>query len=159
MQVTQLIQLEVKVIPVHSNQSLTLRSQLGLTMLEVLISLVLMSIIGLGAAFISTKTAVMHRDQNIHLHTVNQLRHQISLAGLDSSTCTENKTIQIAGENVKVSCSLVEKTFEVDIFKEASQAAGSRITPATDVKIRYVEIENTNNDAEKVITVPIKISP
>ncbi len=142
----------------HSNHPLTLRSQRGLTMLEVLISLALMSIIGLGAAFISTKTAVMHRDQNIHLHTVNQLRHQISLAGLNSSTCSENKTIQIAGENVKVSCSLVEKTFEVDIFKEASQAVGSRITPATDVKISYVEIENAQNNAD-VITVPIKISP
>jgi len=142
----------------HSNQPLTLRSQRGLTMLEVLISLVLMSIIGLGAAFISTKTAVMHRDQNIHLHTVNQLRHQISLAGVNSSECSETETIQIAGENVKVSCSLVEKTFEVDIFKESSQSAGSRITPATDVKIRYVEIENTQNNAD-VITVPIKISP
>jgi prepilin-type N-terminal cleavage/methylation domain-containing protein len=138
----------------HSNHPLTLRSQRGLTMLEVLISLALMSIIGLGAAFISTKTAVMHRDQNIHLHTVSQLRHQISSAGLDASTCSENKMIQIAGENVKVSCSLVEKTFQVDIFKEA----GSRIIPATDVKIRYVEIENAQNNAD-VITVPIKISP
>jgi len=45
------------------------KHQQGVTLIEVLVSMVLMAIIGLGAAYISGRTTVMHRDQNLHLHT------------------------------------------------------------------------------------------
>ena len=42
------------------------KHQQGVTLIEVLVSIVLMAVIGLGAAYISGRTAVLHRDQNIH---------------------------------------------------------------------------------------------
>ena len=50
--------------------------QQGITLIEVLVSVAMMAIIGLGAAYIAGRTAVIHRDQNIHLYTVNQFRQQ-----------------------------------------------------------------------------------
>ena len=80
----------------------THRHQQGATLIEVLVSMVLMAVIGLGAAYISGRTAVVHRDQNIHLHTVNQMRQQLE----DSAECggkavgSHEVQIQVAGTTV-----------------------------------------------------------
>lgn len=80
------------------------KHQQGVTLIEVLVSMVLMAIIGLGAAFIAGRTAVMHRDQNLHLHTVNQMRQY-----LESSTgsgCSNGIDLDVVGKKVKVNCEL-----------------------------------------------------
>ncbi|WP_168406493.1 PulJ/GspJ family protein [Acinetobacter indicus] len=84
---------------VHYKSSTMYKHQQGVTLIEVLVSMVLMAIIGLGAAYISGRTAVMHRDQNLHLHTVNQMRQY-----LESSTgtsCTNNIDIEVAEKKSK----------------------------------------------------------
>lgn len=89
---------------VHYKKSRMLKHQQGVTLIEVLVSMVLMAIMGLGAAYISGRTAVMHRDQNLHVHTVNQMRQY-----LESSTnngCSNGIDLDVAGKKVKVNCEL-----------------------------------------------------
>ena len=45
--------------------------QAGITLIEVLISLLLMAIIGLGGAYIAARTAVVQRDGNIQVQAIN----------------------------------------------------------------------------------------
>lgn len=71
------------------------KQQQGATLIEVLVSIVLMAIIGLGAAYISGRTAVMHRDQNIHLHTVNQMRQQLENSAECAGKSAGTHTVQI----------------------------------------------------------------
>src|SRR5574343_334851 len=73
--------------------------QRGVTLIEVLMSVLLMAIIGLGSAFIAARTAVTHRDQNVHLHTIIQMRNQ-----LEASQCITagTKTITVATTNVNL---------------------------------------------------------
>ena len=89
--------------------------QQGATLIEVLVSMVLMAVIGLGAAYISGRTAVVHRDQNIHLHTINQMRQQLE----NSNECggkalgTHTVQVQVAGNNVNLDCIVSEGAYTV----------------------------------------------
>lgn len=84
---------------VHYKTSAISKYQQGVTLIEVLVSMLLMAIIGLGAAYISGRTAVVHRDQNLHLHTVNQMRQYLeSSAG---SGCTNNVDLDVAGKKLQ----------------------------------------------------------
>ena len=59
----------------------------GFTLLEVLISLLLLMIIGLGSAYLLARANITQRDMNIHLLTVSQMRN-----ALQNGTCTTSLT-------------------------------------------------------------------
>lgn len=136
---------------VHYKNSLMFKHQQGVTLIEVLVSIVLMAIIGLGAAYISGRTAVLHRDQNIHLHTVNQMRQQ--LESLTDPTVCLNK-LQVLETDVNVTCATVTKNFDVRVFVEGDSE--NRITPENNIEVKYQTIEVSDTD---FAPIQVKISP
>ncbi|MFC6166810.1 PulJ/GspJ family protein [Acinetobacter terrestris] len=141
---------------IHYKTSAIFKHQQGVTLIEVLVSMLLMAIIGLGAAFISGRTAVMHRDQNIHLHTINQMREY-----LERGVCPDIESgkhyINVAEMKVAVECSVVSKTYEVH---KSGENTGEK------VKISYptlsvIEPASKADVGEGVLvpSIPVKISP
>ncbi|MDM1281374.1 prepilin-type N-terminal cleavage/methylation domain-containing protein [Acinetobacter indicus] len=144
---------------VHYKSSTMYKHQQGVTLIEVLVSMVLMAIIGLGAAYISGRTAVMHRDQNLHLHTVNQMRQY-----LESSTgtsCTNNIDIEVAGKKVKVNCTLdTAKEYTVNIQDNSGAGIVTSVDQTVKVGSPTLEIVKTSNsETHWDVPVTVKIAP
>lgn len=128
--------------------------QRGATLIEVIISMFLMAIIGLGSAFIAARTTVIHRDQNVHLHTINQMRNQ-----LESSQCITagTKTIIVASTNVNLDCTYTEGSYTV-LANGSSGGIASTTTGAIKVKFPALKVQdNTNNNA--FVPIPADIKP
>lgn len=123
--------------------------QRGVTLIEVLISIFLMAIIGLGSAFIAGRTAVLHRDQNVHLHTINQMRNQ-----LESSQCITNgeKEITVGNQKVKLDC-----TYTVGSYTVTAKSGNTDVAPnppkVIEVKFPALKVQNDVNNT----FVPIHI--
>lgn len=134
-----------------------LKYQQGVTLIEVLISIVLMAIIGLGAAFISGRTAVMHRDQNIHLHTINQFRQQLENSAQCGAKAIGTHTIQvdIAGSNVQADCIVKKQAFTVTAL-DGTTNPNNGVAEAN-VDVTYAEIRVNTNDT--FVPVKVQISP
>lgn len=126
--------------------------QRGVTMIEVLISILLMTIIGLGSAFIAGRTAVLHRDQNVHLHTINQMRNQ-----LESSQCltVSTKTIAVAEQNVNLDCTYTEGSYTVTAFNSTGGGVASSNTGAIKVKFPALKIQ----DSDTFVPIKVEIKP
>ncbi|NNG77464.1 hypothetical protein HLH10_14565 [Acinetobacter sp. ANC 4277] len=131
--------------------------QRGATLIEVLISIFLMAIIGLGSAFIAARTAVIHRDQNVHLHTISQMRNQ-----LESSQCITagTKTITIASTNVNLDCTYTEGSYTVAAFSSAAapnNAVAASSSGGIKVKFPALKVQNNvDNNAFVPILADIK---
>ena len=125
-----------------------LSKQRGVTLIEVLISMLLMAIIGLGGAFIAGRTAIIHRDQNVHLHTINQIRQQ-----LETSQCISagTKVITVAGENVNLDCTYTERSYTVAAFNNAGGGVASSASGAIKVRTPSLKVQDSNT------FVPIKV--
>ena len=128
--------------------------QRGVTLLEVLISIFLMAIIGLGSAFIAARTAVIHRDQNVHLHTISQMRNQ-----LESSQCITagTKTITVASTNINLDCTYTEGSYTV-----AANGSGGGIASTTtgEIKVKFPALKVQNNTNNNVfVPIPADIKP
>ncbi len=132
------------------------KSQQGVTLIEVLISIVLMAIIGLGGAFIAGRTAVIHRDQNIHLHTIGQLRQQLenSTQCGSKSTGTHSEKVKIVGKEVQVDCTVKTQAFTVDTFNNSNPKQG---VAASTVNVSYAEIKISADDS--FVPIKVQISP
>lgn len=126
----------------------TFSKQRGVTMIEVLISIFIMAIIGLGSAFIAGRTVVLHRDQNVHLHTINQMRNQ-----LESSQCitADTKVITVAEQNINLDCTYTEGSYTVAAYN--SSGAGVASTTNGAIKVKYPALKVTETDT----FVPIKV--
>ncbi|MCD0188981.1 PulJ/GspJ family protein [Acinetobacter sp. PW68] len=85
--------------------------QAGITLIEVLISLLLMAIIGLGGAYIAARTAVVQRDGNIQLQTINKMR-QVAVKA--DTICSNTSSITINGTSVTTPCTLTPTTYTVN---------------------------------------------
>lgn len=92
--------------------------QAGITMIEVLITLLLMTIIGLGGAYIAARTAVVQRNGNIQLQTINKMR-QIAVKA-DASSCVNTSSITINGTSVTTPCMLTSITYTVNSYQASS---------------------------------------
>ena len=92
--------------------------QAGITMIEVLITLLLMTIIGLGGAYIAARTAVVQRNGNIQLQTINKMR-QIAVKA-DASSCVDTSSITINGTSVTTPCTLTSTTYTVNSYQASS---------------------------------------
>ncbi len=131
--------------------------QQGATLIEVLVSMVLMAVIGLGAAYISGRTAVVHRDQNIHLHTINQMRQQLE----NSNECggkalgTHTVQVQVAGNNVNLDCIVSEGAYTV----VANDSTGGGVASSTvgGVKVSAATLEV--DEADTFVPVKVQIAP
>lgn len=142
---------------VHYKSSPSLKCQQGVTLIEVLISIVLMAIIGLGAAFIAGRTAVIHRDQNIHLHTINQFRQQLE----NSAQCgakavgTHSIQVEIAGSNVQADCIVKKQAFTVTAL-DGTTNPNNGVAEAN-VDVTYAELQVKSSDT--FVPVKVQMSP
>lgn len=124
--------------------------QRGVTLLEVLISIFLMAIIGLGSAFIAARTAVTHRDQNVHLHTISQMRNQ-----LEASQCitTGTKTITVATTNVNLDCTYTTGNYTV---KANGSGGGIASTYPGEIHVKFPALKVQTSDTFAPIKADIK---
>ncbi|MFK8933408.1 hypothetical protein ABCA12_0349 [Acinetobacter junii] len=121
--------------------------QRGVTLIEVLMSVLLMAVIGLGSAFIAARTAVTHRDQNVHLHTIIQMRNQ-----LEASQCITagTKTITVATTNVNLDCTYPEGSYTVAARNSSGGGIASSAPDAIKVKAPALKVQTSDT------FVPIK---
>lgn len=133
------------------------KHQKGVTLIEVLVSIVLMAVIGLGAAYISGRTAVLHRDQNIHLHTVNQMRQQLE----NSDACggkaigAYDVQIQVAGTGVNLNCVVSEGAYTV----VARDSTGAGVASSTSGGIKVNAATLAVKDDDTFVPVKVQMSP
>lgn len=131
--------------------------QKGITLIEVLVSMVLMAVIGLGAAYISGRTAVMHRDQNIHLHTVNQMRQQLE----NSSECggksigTHEVEIQVAETSVDLDCVVQEEGYTV----AANDSIGGGVASSSPGAIKVNSAKLAVKEDDTFVPIKVQMSP
>lgn len=149
--------MEVQMQRVHYKHLALLKYQQGVTLIEVLISIVLMAIIGLGAAFIAGRTAVIHRDQNIHLHTINQFRQQLENSAQCGSKALGTHTIQvdIAGSNVQADCTVKKQVFTVTALDGTTNPNNG--VASSNIEVTYAEIQVKSDDT--FIPVKVEMSP
>ena len=128
-----------------------LSKQRGVSLIEVLVSLVLMAVIGLGAAFIAARTAVTHRDQNVHLHTISQMRNQ-----LEASQCITagTKTITVATTNVNLDCTYTTGNYTVAAY--GSGGAGVASSTAGVIHVKFPALKVQTSDTFAPIKADIK---
>lgn len=126
--------------------------QAGITMIEVLITLLLMTIIGLGGAYIAARTAVVQRNGNIQLQTINKMR-QIAVKA-DASSCVDTSSITINGTSVTTPCTLTSTTYTVNSYQASSPTS---IYQSQSVTVNSPAIQVSSSDT----FVPVKsvISP
>ncbi|MEQ1151780.1 type IV pilus modification PilV family protein [Acinetobacter johnsonii] len=126
--------------------------QAGITMIEVLITLLLMTIIGLGGAYIAARTAVVQRNGNIQLQTINKMR-QIAVKA-DASSCVDTSSITINGTSVTTPCTLKSKIYTVNSYQASSPTS---IYQSQSVTVNSPAIQVSSSDT----FVPVKsvISP
>lgn len=124
--------------------------QRGVTLIEVLISVLLMAIIGLGSAFIAARTAVTHRDQNVHLHTISQMRNQ-----LEASQCITagTKTITVATTNVNLDCTYTTGDYTV---KANGSGGGIASTGDGEIHVKFPALKVQTSDTFAPIKADIK---
>lgn len=139
------------------------KAQAGITLIEVLISMLLTAIIGLGGAYIASRTAVIQRNGNIQIQSINKMR-QIAVKA-DTTTCrniiANPSTITIGGITVKTPCTLNTATYTVNSFSAAP--TGTNTWPAgTSVASADVTVTSPSIEVDSADTfVPVKsvISP
>ena len=144
---------------VHYKPSGMARYQQGVTLIEVLVSMLLMAIIGLGAAYISGRTAVLHRDQNLHLHTVNQMRQYLeSSAGSD---CTNNVELNVVGKKVTVNCTLdTTKEYTVNIKDNSGAGIVTSVDPKVKVGLPTLKVvKKIDSTTDWNVPIPVEIAP
>lgn len=78
-----------------SNRSSTDSRQRGDILLESLIGMLLMSIIGLGLVYLSSRVAVSQKDMNLHSLAVAQLRDLLQRNGADLDLCSGSHIISL----------------------------------------------------------------
>ena len=136
----------------HLQRSSKYQHQAGITMIEVLITLLLMTIIGLGGAYIAARTAVVQRNGNIQLQTINKMR-QIAVKA-DASSCVNTSSITINGTSVTTPCTLTSTTYTVNSYQASSPTS---IYQSQSVTVNSPAIHVSSSDT----FVPVKsvISP
>ncbi|MGX9608314.1 PulJ/GspJ family protein [Acinetobacter sp. T63] len=142
----------------HYKTSAISKYQQGVTLIEVLVSMLLMAIIGLGAAYISGRTAVLHRDQNLHLHTVNQMRQYLeSSAG---SGCSNNVDLDVAGKKVTVNCIVQTKDYNVITKDNGDNVIVTPVDREVTVVSPTVKVvEKTDSTTHWNVPIPVEIAP
>lgn len=128
--------------------------QAGITMIEVLITLLLMTIIGLGGAYIAAHTAIIQRNGNIQLQTINKMR-QIAVKA-DASSCMNTSSITINGTSVITPCTWTSTIYTVNASVNSSPPPTSPPYSAS-VTVQSPSIQVSGSDT----FVPVKsvISP
>lgn len=129
--------------------------QAGITLMEVLISLLLMAIIGLGGAYIAARTAVVQRDGNIQLQTINKMR-QVAVKA--DTICSNTSSITINGTSVTTPCTLTSTNYTVNASVTSnppSPGAGTAYSASVTVQSPSIQVDSANT------FIPVKsvISP
>ena len=123
-----------------------MKTQNGFTLLEVLISMLLLMIIGLGGAYLLGRANYIQRDMNVHLLTVSKMRYT-----LQNGSCSSSSSISINGTAVQTPCSSTTATYAV---------SGTGLTTANvSVTSPTIEVSSTDQTTTGLIPSPIKVSP
>ncbi|WP_326519347.1 PulJ/GspJ family protein [Acinetobacter sp. CAAS 2-6] len=126
-------------------------SEHGMALIEVLISIFLMAIIGLGAAFIAARTAVVHRNENIHLLTVNQMRLKLE----SEVACDNNTNISIKTQTVNTPCSTSTFGYTVAAFKGDKTGHSSSANGGISITSPHIQVASDDT----FVPVKVEISP
>ncbi|ENV47927.1 hypothetical protein P255_01605 [Acinetobacter brisouii CIP 110357] len=118
----------------------------GFTLLEVLISMLLLMVIGLGSAYLLARANVTQRDMNIHLLTVSKMRYILQNGG-----CTSSSSISINGTNALTPCTSSSATYTVS----ANGLSASDVA----VTSPSISVSSTDSTTTSLIPSPITISP
>ncbi|MHA3096808.1 prepilin-type N-terminal cleavage/methylation domain-containing protein [Acinetobacter brisouii] len=122
----------------------------GFTLLEVLISLLLLMIIGLGGAYLLARANVTQRDMNIHLLTVSKMRNALQ-NGTCSSSSQSSLSLPINSNTTKtVTCTSTSAQYTVTPTTTTSSTSLS----AADVTVTSQRIAEPSSASN-----PITISP
>lgn len=133
--------------------------QKGVTLIEVLISILLMAIIGLGGAFIAGRTAVLHRDQNVHLHTINQMRNLLEHSQCMTPT-TSTKVITVAEQSIDLDCTYVTGFYTVQAFEPPITGSTTLVGvessgPGVGVNYPILQVK----DSDTFVPIKVEIAP
>lgn len=138
------------------HQTSKYQHQSGITLIEVLISLLLMAIIGLGGAYIAARTAVIQRSGNIQVQAINKMR-QIAVKA-NASNCLNTSSITINGTSIATPCTLTSNSYTVNAsVNNNPPTPGSGTAYSRSVTVQFPSIQVSDTDT----FVPIKsvISP
>jgi prepilin-type N-terminal cleavage/methylation domain-containing protein len=122
----------------------------GFTLLEVLISMLLLVVIGLGGAYLLGRANYIQRDMNIHLLTVSQMRYT-----LQNGNCTALSTISINNSSVLTPCTTSSSVTYTVTGTGLSTGGTSTVT----VTSPSIQVSSTDTTSTSLIPIPIKISP
>jgi len=134
---------------------MNIKKQAGFTFLEILISMMLMVIIGLGTAYILARINVSQRDMNIHLLTVSQMRSILQ----GNSSCSSGSLISINGATVATPCTFNSVTYNVSAFDNTGNINSGLAAANVAVNSPQITVSPTDSNAVSLIRVPITISP
>lgn len=84
-------------------QTSSRHSQMGLSMLEALITMLLLAVIGIGIAFVAGRTMVAQRNASTQHLAVSQMREALKSGACDASAPTAI-ALNIASSTVNASC-------------------------------------------------------
>ena len=80
-----------------------IKYQRGMSMMEALITLLIMSIIGMGIAYMTGRAMVAQRNMGAQHLAVSQMRHQLK-TGQCQSSAVLSKSLQIGSQTLAAAC-------------------------------------------------------
>ncbi|AJQ97157.1 hypothetical Protein YC6258_05127 [Gynuella sunshinyii YC6258] len=113
-----------------------------MTLLEAMITMVIMMIIGLGIAYISGRSAVAQKDMNVLGLAIGQMRNSIQ-TGACSAGAEAPLSLTIGDHQVTGSCS----TPQVSIKVENSASGAKKIVKTVTVGVPSASVNDTENNA------------
>ncbi|WP_428240329.1 PulJ/GspJ family protein [Gynuella sp.] len=116
--------------------------QRGMTLLEALVTMVIMMIIGLGIAYISGRSAVAQKDMNVLGLAIGQMRNSIQ-AGACAAGTEAPLSLTIGGNEVTGSCSTPQVAIEV----QNSASGEKKIVKTVTVGVPSASVNDTENNA------------
>lgn len=127
----------------------TLQHQQGMSLLEALITLIIMAILGIGLAYVSGRASVSQRYMNSQNLAVGQMRFN-----LQTTTCAASANISIASSTVSTPCVLQASAATLT----AQSASGTTIASGSvTVSVPSVSTVSGDNTANQLFGGQIKI--
>lgn len=133
-----------------------LRRQQGTSLIEALITMIILAILGIGLAYVSGRASVSQRFMNSQNLAVSQMRSILQTA--TSANCTSATTVTIASNIVGTPCSLPAAGTSYSV--KALGASGATVASGN-ITITAPSISTATSDAnaQKLLGGQITIAP
>lgn len=103
-------------------------------LLESLIAMFLLTIVGMGPAYVASRTAVAQKYMNVQNSAVTQMRNLLLVQG--NALCGSAPTISVAGQTLTVTVACTPRT--------GVQVAGSSLTLSTSTVVASISLSVTS---------------